>query len=243
MSVKLRFAQTSAAGGRAEQQDAVECCSAGGILFAIVCDGLGGHTGGERASKAAVETALKAFQSHPSIDSEALSSYLVAAHARVQELQSEAPEFGSMRTTAVALLTNGNQATWAHAGDSRLYHFREGQILNQTRDHSVPQRLAEAGEIEACAIRFHEDRNRLLRALGSAGELKVTSSSETPVEIGDTFLLCTDGFWEWVDEAEMSAAFDADPAVWLHAMEAILLAKATGDFDNYSALAVAVQGA
>jgi len=186
----------------------------------------------------AVESAVASFQANPVVDRETLIGHLAVAHKRVQEQQSEAPEFASMRTTAVAVLLDGAKAIWAHVGDSRLYHFREGTILTQTRDHSVPQRLAEAGEIDTAAIRFHEDRNRLLRALGSTGELKVTCSQKTPVLAGDAFLLCTDGFWEWILESEMEAGFDTDPAIWLQALEATLKAKATGDFDNYSALAI-----
>jgi serine/threonine protein phosphatase PrpC len=234
----LKYAQISSIGGRAEQQDAAGVRSSGDVLMVIICDGLGGHTGGEQASRAAVETALGTFESNPVIAPEILVSCLSAAHSRVQSLQQEAPEFGSMRTTAVALVTDGGKAIWAHVGDSRLYHFRSGQLVSQTRDHSVPQRLAEAGEIERVAIRFHEDRNRLLRALGSSGELKATVSEEIAVETGDAFLLCTDGFWEWVTEEEMCGASDADPKTWLDALEANLRTKATGEFDNYSAVTV-----
>lgn len=214
----------------------------GSHAFAIVCDGLGGHCGGERASRTAVDAAIAGFAADLlRIDRDALSSWLEAAHAGVRDMQNASAEFANMRTTAVALLTDGESAVWAHAGDSRLYHLRAGRIVAQTRDHSVPQLLADAGEIDASGIRFHEDRNRLLRALGSAVELKITGSTKIDVVRGDAFLLCTDGFWEWVLEEEMEAALLADPAAWLDSMERILLAKASGDFDNYSAVAVVTE--
>ena len=236
--MSLKCTQISEPGGRPEQQDAIGHRLAGPLLFAVVCDGLGGHVGGAQAASAAVETALAAFVANPAIETGALTGYLAAAHGRVRELQAQAPENGSMRTTMVALVTDGQQALWAHAGDSRLYHFRNGRILTRTRDHSVPQRLAEAGEIEPEQIRFHEDRNRLLRALGSPGDLKFTCSGMVGVRRGDAFLLATDGFWEWILENEMESLFAAEAALWLHAMEKLLLERATGDFDNYSALAV-----
>lgn len=73
-----------------------------------------------------------------------------------------------MRTTVAMLIASREGAMWAHAGDSRLYWFRDGKIREQTRDDSVPQRLVDAGEISAGQIRFHEDRSKLLNSLGGA---------------------------------------------------------------------------
>src|SRR6185295_2254318 len=133
----MTFASISKAGGRLEQQDALGHRVVGPVLFGIVCDGLGGHTGGARAASAAVETALACFEANPVVEADPLAFCLKAAHQRVIELQAEAPEFASMRTTAIVLVTDGEQAIWAHAGDSRLYHLRDGRILAQTKDHSV----------------------------------------------------------------------------------------------------------
>lgn len=149
-----------------------------------------------------------------------------------------------MRSTAVVLLLENAMACWAHVGDTRLYHFASGRIIFQTRDHSVPQTMVDAGDIRYDDIRHHEDRNRLTRSLGSDGKVRTTILDQ-PVAIagGDAFLLCTDGFWEFVTETEMEAtsAKSATPKRWLAGMEVILLRKAPASHDNYTATAIFVE--
>jgi serine/threonine protein phosphatase PrpC len=183
-----------------------------------------------------------------------LGTHLNQAHRAVLERQSSEPELAGMRTTMVMLVASTEAAVWAHAGDSRLYWFRDGALREQTRDHSVPQRLADAGEICADQIRFHEDRNRLLRSLGGKGEagaatpLTATGTMPGAPQPGDAFLLASDGFWEWVIESEMQQdlADSSRPEQWLERMESRIRERANmnhemdhdGDHDNYSALAV-----
>jgi serine/threonine protein phosphatase PrpC len=212
-----------------------------------LADGLGGHMGGALASRAAVEAVLANYETNPALSGEALAAHLEAANLAVQQKQQNEPNLASMRTTLVILVTSGESALWAHVGDSRLYHFRSGKVTKRTQDHSVPQRLADAGEITEDQIRFHEDRNRLLRSLGAKADPGGTIL-KAPVEIqsGDAFLLCSDGFWEWVTESEMEedlaeveqAEERPTSAAWLSAMEARLTARATPENDNYSAVAV-----
>lgn len=83
-----------------------------------------------------------------------------------------------MRTTLVILISDFRRAIWAHAGDSRLYWLKKGSIWIQTKDHSVPQRLCDAGEITPDEIRFHEDHSRLLRSLGARTEIRPSLSGE-----------------------------------------------------------------
>jgi serine/threonine protein phosphatase PrpC len=144
----------------------------------------------------------------------------------------------------VVLWRQGGQVLWGHSGDSRLYQFRDGRVLFQTKDHSVPQMLVGSGEITFDEIRTHEDRNRLLRALGTPGPVKATLVKEAREACpGDTFLLCSDGFWEPVLEADMEAALAThpEPAAWLAALEGPLRRRLADDDDNYSALAVTVR--
>jgi serine/threonine protein phosphatase PrpC len=143
----------------------------------------------------------------------------------------------------VLLIASPEAALWAHAGDSRLYWFRDGKIREQTRDDSVPQRLVDAGEISADQIRFHEDRSRLLNSLGTREQV-TTSHGETPdaPRAGDAFLLASDGFWEGVTEAEMEQDFGAAPSseAWIAKMQSRVNERAAADQDNYSAIAVRV---
>ena len=79
----------------------------------------------------------------------------------------KSPSSPEMRTTIVLLVADPQPARWGHVGDSRLYHFRGGRIINQTKDHSVPQALVNSGEIKPEEVRFHEDRHRLAPGPGS----------------------------------------------------------------------------
>jgi len=209
----------------------------------IMADGLGGHRGGETASRLAVETMLRAFADQPHISPATIQTMLEAAQQSLQEKQEEIPKLYGMRTTAVILIANAETALWAHVGDSRLYHFRSGRIAFQTKDHSVPQAMAAAGDIREEDIRFHEDRNRLLRTLGKEGDLRPTIL-ETPTQTdpGDAFLLCTDGFWEYVFESEMEADLVASEGSeqWLEKMEDRLMARVGKGHDNYSALGIRI---
>jgi len=101
--------------------------------------------------------------------------------------------------------------------------------------------MVDAGHIRADAIRHHEDRNRLTRSLGNPGKLR-TTVLEQAIEVhpGDAFLLCTDGFWEFVTESDMQAtlANASAPVDWLAAMERILQSRAPDSHDNYTATAL-----
>jgi hypothetical protein len=148
-----------------------------------MADALGGHRRGSEAARLAVDTVLRAFSDAPACHPDSVRSWLEAADAAISEQQR-------------GLGTCGR--------DSRLYYFQTGRLTAQTSDHSVPQALADSGEIRREEIRFHEDRARLLHSLGAGQPLRpsVPDAAQWFAE-GDAFLLCTDGFWEYVDEARM----------------------------------------
>jgi serine/threonine protein phosphatase PrpC len=232
----------SSPGGREDNEDFCGYRMADGSAGCwILADGLGGHGGGALAARTAVEAALAAFEADPAVTLDSLCGLVTRANQAVLDRQKDQPEWASMRTTLVMLAASRQGALWAHAGDSRLYHFRRGKVAAQTRDHSVPQRLADAGAIHPEQIRLHEDRNRLLRCLGTKPE-PGASFLQTPVTIepGDAFLLASDGFWEWILEPEMEQDLAAagGSQSWLDKMEARLLARATPRHDNYSTIAV-----
>jgi len=238
-ALTLHTATLSSAGGRADNQDV--CAWRDGCW--VLADGLGGHAGGAVAARIAVDHMLGALTGASLPTGAALTQAITGAHQAIQEQQASDPRLERMRTTLVVLCSDGERALWAHVGDSRLYHFRGGRLCFQTADHSVPQVLARAGEIRPDEIRFHEDRNRLLRTLGNADAVRPTVL-ESPVALtrGDAFLLCTDGFWEYVTEPEMelTLAKSADPDTWLRTLAVRLLARAEPGNDNYTAAAVFV---
>ena len=230
-------------GGRKENQDCCGYTTAGkeNICCYVVADGLGGHRGGEKASKIAVETIINRFKVNPECSVEVLQGCIETANKEIISGQEEDPYLSSMRTTVVVLVSDGLNAVWGHVGDTRLYHFRKGGIVYQTEDHSIPQVLVDAGDIKPSEIRGHVDRNCLIHSLGSEGELKITVT-EKPVRVksGDAFLLCTDGFWEYVTEREMKddLSVATSPKNWLSIMVKKITGRATGKYDNYSAIAV-----
>jgi serine/threonine protein phosphatase PrpC len=235
----------SRSGGRDHNEDSCAFAESGGAGCWVVADGLGGHRGGEVASKSAVQAALDSFNSDPQINQQALKRHMQAAQNAVVNAQSQEPGLSTMRTTIVLLIADSTRALWAHIGDSRLYLFQNGSIAFQSSDHSVVQMMVDAGDITPAQIRHHEDRNRVLRCLGNPeSEFRPTILSEPrAISPGSAFLLCTDGFWEGVLESEMivDLAKAEGPAEWLTFMEDRLLETLHEGDDNYSGIAVMVR--
>lgn len=236
-------AMITLSGGRKENQDFVAYHEMTDYGCYLVADGLGGHSGGALASRAVGEGVIEAFKDSPGATREHLKDYLEQACQQMQRLFSCKVEALKPRTTLVLLLTGKDEAVWAHVGDSRLYMFRGGKIFLQTADHSVPWQLASSGEITFNEIRGHEDRNRLLKVFDGKEISRVEySPASVTLQSGDLFLLCSDGFWEYVHENEMENAFGlaGQPGDYLSALQKLLLPRAPADSDNYTALAVSV---
>ena len=237
----FRTASISSPGGRTGNEDCAGYLEAGDAGCWIVADGLGFHGGGATASRVAVETVLTSFRANPAVSVEALREHLHRAHAAIRGGQTT-PELAQMKSTAVVLLANQTAAVCGHVGDSRLYHFQASHIAYQTQDHSVPGALAASGDIGSQQIRFHEDRNRLLRSLGGDNENGPTIETRNLCQ-RDSFLLCSDGFWEYVNELEMEVdcAKSSTPAEWMSFMTARLLQRAQAENDNYTGIGVFFQ--
>lgn len=239
----FRTSLTCKIGGKPDNQD-----YAGYVILKkkpaacwVVADGLGGHRGGEIAAKTAVEVILKSFRRDPGCSVQAINQYLDAAHGEIIRLQQEKLRFSRMRTTVVMMVSDFKHVLWAHVGDSRLYRLQNGVIDFQTKDHSVPQAMVSEGEITPDQVRSHKERNVLLRTMGQSDIFRPQVYQEKQLLTGgNAFLLCTDGFWEYVEEAEMEMDYanTKTPGKWLRKMEKRLLRKVKGEFDNYTALAV-----
>ncbi len=230
-------------GGRERNEDACGFWTGEGGCFCVVSDGAGGHGGGDIASKLAVRTILGLFQESPVCSGAAIDGALRAAHRAIVAQQRAQARAAAMRATATVLAidTIRHFAVWGHVGDTRLYCFRDGRVVAQTKDHSVVQQMVDAGYLAQNALRASTQRSRLFAALGHDEAFDVTVEG-TPFRIaeGDVFLLCTDGFWEYIDEAAMAAslACAAAPADWLATMEREVVQKGGEGQDNFSAVAV-----
>lgn len=228
----IQTASYSDIGGRPQNEDTVREIRKGEAVCMVVADGLGGHGGGERASSLAARTVCDGWQG--GTDSQELVKLIQQAHTHVQGIQTERC---AMKTTIVTLTVRESQAVWAHVGDTRLYHFFNGNWDFQTKDHSASQIAVTLGDITSDQIRFHEDRNRVLRALGQEGGLKVDTGEESLLPGKHAFLLCTDGFWEYVLEKEMEECLRSaqNPQDWLERMREILYNRIPEDNDNNTA--------
>lgn len=241
--MKAKVAVISKNGGRKINEDSYGHYKINDYECFLVCDGLGGHSAGEIASKLVSETIIDSFRENPGIDDIKIADYINISQEKLLNAQKENRNQYNMKTTLVLLVSQGPFLKWAHIGDSRLYYFSEGIIKNCTLDHSVPQMLANIGDIKPNEIRYHEDRNKLLRVMGTEWEKpKYEISKEIKkVNKGDVLLLCTDGFWEHITEEEMEYTLEKSrrPEKWLKLMEQKILKRAVNEnMDNYTAIAV-----
>jgi serine/threonine protein phosphatase PrpC len=241
--MELEILTLSKIGGRSRNEDACGVWSNHDACFLVLSDGAGGHGGGDVASKLVVKHALSWFRATPACTGPAVEAALRAANSAIVDEQRREQRLQDMRATAVVLVINTAraEATWGHLGDSRLYCFRNYHIVAQTRDHSVVQSMVDAGYLPAQDLRSAPDRSKLLAALGDAEHFEPSIEPGTlPLFDGDAFLLCTDGFWEYVQEDEMETALIASTSAeeWLRALESSVLGRGRPGQDNYSAIAV-----
>ena len=232
-------------GGRTKNQDTADHFSDDELEGWVLADGLGGYRGGGLAASLATTAMLETCQEEREVSPLTIRTASEVAQDTLRERQQKHFEYCQMKTTFVLLLasTTEERALWGHVGDSRLYHFREGAVVAQTTDHSAAQAMVEAGDLEPGAIRNHQDRHSLTRALGDVSHSE-PDIEQTPVMLapGDAFLLCSDGFWEAVTEEEMIALLgEAEtPEDWLDEMTAYVEERATPHQDNYTAVGVFV---
>lgn len=240
--MKITTSYLSEQGGRDKNDDTVCVIREENRICAIVGDGLGGYDGGKLASMKAAETIAEYRKQHDLLKETEMQTAAEQADQMVKRQQ--LLRNGNMKTTLVVLEMFCEQedvkARWMHVGDSRLYHFKNGKLIGQTMDHSVSQVSVLMGEITQEEIRFHEDRNRVLRALGSDNAKPDISRLTRIVEKKESFLLCTDGFWEYVYEKEMEDTLKESktPEMWLEKMKVLLEERVTEGNDNYTVAAV-----
>lgn len=234
----------SRTGGRERNEDSAGAVKGEHGFCCVVADGLGGHDRGEEASALAKDTCLELFSGKAQKGDFDLQEFLEQCFLEGQRrlLSRQKEEKSGMKTTLTVLAAWDGKLQWGHVGDSRLYWFRNGKTAGRTLDHSVPQMLVASGEIREKDIRGHEDRSRLLRVMGAEwSRPQFELSLPVPTEDGLAFLLCSDGFWELIEEKEMEKALRRAETTqeWLEAMEREIVKNGYGpDMDNYTAVGV-----
>ena len=248
--IALSWAKLNGMGMRASNEDAIGHALQDDMGCFVISDGAGGHEGGEVASKLVVDAVLNKFLKESSFSQRAMHAYVGSAIAEVALGRRRMPALHDMSATIAAVLIDqsNRQALWAHLGDTRIYWFQNRRLVEVSKDHSVAQQFIDAGYGHADQLRQHPQRNMLFAAIGAEGDTPIAVSHSVNLGDGDAFLICTDGFWEWVIEADMertlAAAGSSDE--WLDAMSTIAAAnveRAGKLRDNYSAFAIWVQEA
>lgn len=236
----ISYAQISNKGDREYNEDRVTLCKKAKRYVFGLADGLGGHGHGDVASALAME-ALQEQEETEELR-ESLAGCFEIAQKKVEKEKSSRPECAGMMTTLTVLELRKAQVGWGHIGDSRIYYFQNGKLVSHTLDQSVPQMLVNMKEIQESEIRHHPDRNRLLCSIGMEWGDKPYRIDEVIRREGkQQFLLCTDGFWEYIEEADMERLLQKSltPRQWLRRMEKLVRINGKGyEMDNYSAVAV-----
>ncbi len=177
-------------------------------MLGVVADGMGGRSGGRKASDQVLMTARQLFERYsPEADtpSAMLRTLLEDAHM-VIKLTALSSEEEPHSTIAAFLLNPRGECAWIHAGDSRIYHFQRGQLVKRTRDHSYVQVLVDRGEISDAQANVHPQSNVLLGCLGMAATPPpLETHSISQLLPGDVLLACSDGLWHYFAPEEFGA--------------------------------------
>ena len=203
-----QFSMASDIGGRREQQDCLDRLSLNGSdsHLVIVADGMGGHRDGALAARTVIETARRRLSKDKPSDPRAfLKSLCLESHQAIREL--DVKDDRSPGSTCILLYVNGPEAYWAHVGDSRLYHFRNGELLNRTQDHSVAQLMVEQGRLKEGEVAGSTLQNQLYMRLGG-DKTPQPGFGASVIEADDTLMLCSDGFWAYVTPEEAASILE-----------------------------------
>lgn len=212
MSVALRFAARSNIGlGRYKNNQ--DSGFAGNHVLAV-CDGMGGHAGGDVASSIAV--AHLAMLDGEAVGSDApqeLVETIRAAHAAMLERAHEDPEVSGLATTVTTLFKFGGKLALAHIGDSRAYLLTDDSLVQVTKDHTFVQWLIDQGQITEDEAESHPQRSVIMRVLGDVEADDQIDTSVRAAELGDRWMLCSDGLSGCVshDTIQRSLTSIADP--------------------------------
>jgi protein phosphatase len=213
----------------------------------LVADGMGGHSSGEIASEMAIELISRFYYGEETSEQKAAEALRYAVEQASRQIfaasVSDEKYFG-MGTTVVALVLMNDSGFAAHVGDSRLYRLRRRRMERLTTDHSQVMELVKLGLISMEEAQNHDDRNIILRAVGTQPKVEVEISEPFAVEAGDEFLLCSDGLCDMLTDDEIGTVWaGAEGDIHLIGEQLIKLAKQRGGHDNITVGVVKVSGA
>ena len=215
--MRVEYAEISLLGGREENQDRVAAVVAEHAALLVVVDGMGGHADGARAAHVTQQVIVEAFWHSPQPLFDPLGFLhltLGRAHEEVVRLGAKLPLEQRPRATCAVCLIQQRASWWAHVGDSRLYHVRRGDLVARSRDHSHVELLLREGLISPEQAQTHPMRNFVECCLGGDPVLPDMSlGRRRPLERNDVLLVCTDGLWGSLKDAEIVAEVSSDGAL------------------------------
>ncbi|MEP5763892.1 MAG: protein phosphatase 2C domain-containing protein [Halieaceae bacterium] len=208
---------SSIIGQRKSNQDSIACHLTDNKQAALiaVADGMGGYKGGDIASQLAIESIeqkplellqLDTAASISELD-QALLSSAQQANERIHQRRSEEPRHAKMGTTLTAALFQDAQLSLVHIGDSRCYRFRQGELQQLTEDHNLAQQMVKDKTLQASELKSHPYSHILTRALGVSEEVEI-SQQLFDVQAGDSYLICSDGFFQVLEDEDITAELD-----------------------------------
>ena len=202
--------------------------------LALVADGMGGHAAGEVASALAADVVRRLYYDLDGPIPQVLSDAFTAANRAILEYAAEHPECKGMGTTCTVLAFRDGKAWLAHIGDSRAYLLRDSELTQLSQDQTLVARLVKDGTLTQAEADHSPMHNVILQALGTSANFKpIIGTSGLPIQLGDVFILCSDGVCGLVPDAKIAEiASRLPPQEACH--ELIEAALAAGGHDNAS---------
>jgi protein phosphatase len=212
--------------------------------FFILADGMGGHTGGEQASRIAVEVIGQYLDTNwdtPSESEDLLEKAIYQANEGILEDQNSHPERADMGTTIVIVMFRHGETWRAHVGDSRLYLLRDGNLKQITEDHTWISQAINAGEISWEDAKYHPWRHVLSQCLGRKDLYEGIDIEKMDIQPSDRLLLCSDGLTEEVPENLIAQLLEQSETLEDTAKILIEEAKKDGGSDNITVILIEVE--
>jgi len=205
---KINYYQLTTIGDRAENQDYMLNKIAEDYALFVVADGLGGHQGGEMAARLFCQCFVKLADKFGGLikqapEKTALMWFNAAVNLMAEQFEGH-PAAADAYTTCAILIITESLTISAHCGDSRIYRINQEGVVWRTKDHSIPQKLFDDGELAEHKMGTHPEQNQLTRSINIANKFAPDIQVHPAVIKGETFVLCSDGFWEFTKEHEFS---------------------------------------
>ena len=211
-------------------------------LLLMVADGMGGHNGGQEASRLAVSVVQADYRKAQGQSVKlALFHAFIAANQAIYSAAQANADLRGMGTTGTAIAIRQNRLSFAHVGDSRLYRLRQGVMEQLSEDHTLIHAMIKDGLLNEEQASNHPDRHIIIRALGTRPTVDVmVSQTEEPVQEFDTYLLCSDGLHDLVSPEEIKSHLQTYPPSEA-CDQLVVLAKSRGGHDNITVIILQAQ--